>query len=125
MIKFLSMLVLVLASSTAFAETIYDCADAGNTSCSDTVKRVGGLNDGQRAIEVCVERCTTVNDSIESNLNDNHANGEVWACKVDSITVTDTVEDERYGGTLVYCDCGISCKTLTADEIGEVEPQQL
>lgn len=114
----LSTLILLLASFTAYAETIYDCADDGNTNCSDTVKRVGGLNDGEEAIDVCTAQCKTVKNSIQSNLNDNHSNGKVWSCKVSSVTVTDVREDERYGGTLVYCDCDIDCSA-----IGEIEPE--
>lgn len=120
--KILSMLVLLLASltvsSNVSAETIYDCADDGNTNCSDTVKRVGGLNDGEEAIDVCTAQCKTVKNSIQTNLNNNHANGKVWSCKVSSVTVTGTREDERYGGTLVYCDCDIDCSA-----IGEIEPE--
>lgn len=111
--KILSMFVLLLASSmfssVVSAQTIYDCADDGANNCSDTVKRVGGLSDGEEPIDVCTAQCKTVKNSIQNNLNNNHANGKVWSCKVNSVTVTGTREDERYGGTLVYCDCDISC----------------
>ena len=116
--QMLSILVLLLASAMASsnvsAETIYECADADKNNCSDIVKRVGGLNDGEEEIEVCTAQCKTVKNSIQTNLNNNHANGKVWSCKVDSVTVTGTREDERYGGTLVYCECDISCSGIEA-----------
>lgn len=123
----LSILALVIASSTVYAETIFDCANAGNNSCSDTVKRVGGLDDGQEPIDVCVEQCKLAKNSIQSVLNSDNANGKVWSCSVDSVTVTGTREDERYGGTLVYCDCDINCKAIgdaDAEPVDPVEPQR-
>ena len=98
---------LISASCNLYAQTIYQCAQAGGTDCKESGIRTAVPLDPVSTPDMqCRQACISLANTVMRGLNDSYGTG--WACVAKSATFTHISEDS-HGGMSVHCECDLQC----------------
>ncbi|MBL4660025.1 MAG: hypothetical protein JKY19_06695 [Alcanivoracaceae bacterium] len=106
--KIIITMLMSLVITNVQASVLGDCADAGNSVCSDDTNTSTRYDPTVSERNQCVDACNSQAGSISNSMNANHANGGKWVCTATSSNPNGLVSD-THGNTTLLCECSITC----------------